>query len=73
MIIVTKTFANLDYSLFLQYTDDARFLNLRMVSFRVADEKNLTLELSGNSDMIKTFTNWIGNPSNWAQQALSAS
>ena len=69
---VTATFANLDYAFFDQYKEDAVFLNLSMVSWRVEDFKYVTFELRGNYEMIKTFTGWINNPSNWTAEALSA-
>ena len=73
MNTVTATFANLDFNLFDQYMTDARFLGLKLVSFRSEDEKYLNLVLQGNYEMIKTFTNWINNPSNWTKEALEVS
>ena len=70
MNTVTATFANLDVKLFDQYMEDARFLGLRLVSFRGEDSRYLDLTLRGNYEMIKTFTNWINNASNWTAEAL---
>ena len=69
----TKTFQTLDYKLFDQYMQDAKFLNLKLVTFRVKNEKELDLTLSGNSEMLKTFTSWINNRSNWTKEALEVS
>ena len=66
---VTATFQNLDYANFDQLMQDADFLRLEMVSFRVEDETYLTLVLKGNYEMIKTFTSWVNNPKNWALTA----
>ena len=70
--VVTATFSNLDFEHFDQYKEDAAFLNLSMIRFRVEDFKYVTFELRGNYEMIKTFTGWINNPANWTADALSA-
>ena len=70
MNTVTATFANLDFNLFDQYMADAKFLGLKLVSFRGEDSRYLDLTLRGNYEMIKTFTNWINNASNWTEEAL---
>lgn len=72
MNTVTATFANLDYKNFDQHMEDARFLNLIMKSFKVVDNKDLTLELRGNYEMIKSFTTWLNNPDNWTEESLKA-
>lgn len=72
MNTVTATFANLDYVNFDQHMEDARFLNLQMQSFRVEDNKYLTLVLKGNYEMIKTFTGWVNNADNWTPEALES-
>lgn len=69
--VVTATFSNLDYTNFDQHMEDAAFLNLSMVSFRVEDDKLLDLVLRGNYEMIKTFTSWVNNPANWTKEALA--
>ena len=67
---VTATFENFDFQFFDQYKEDAVFLGLRMLRFRVEDFKLVTFELKGNYEMIKTFTGWINNPQNWTDEAL---
>ena len=69
----TKTFQTLDYKLFNQYMQDAKFLNLKLVSFRVKSEKELDLTLSGNSEMLKTFDGWLNHAANWTKEALEVS
>ena len=64
------TFLNLDYKFFDQYMADAKFLNLKLVSWRVEDNKWLNLELKGDSLMLKTFDNWLHEPRNWTETAL---
>jgi hypothetical protein len=61
-----KTFSNLDYQLFDQYMDDRKFLNLEMVSFKVVDDSDLELTLSGNKEMLTSFNNFLQCESNWA-------
>ena len=70
---VTATFENLDFQFFDQYKEDAVFLGLRMLRFRVEDFKTVTFDLRGNYEMIKTFTNWVNNPNNWTVEALEDS
>ena len=70
MNTVTATFSNLDFKNFDQYKEDAAFLGLSMIRFRVEDFKLVTFELKGNYEMIKTFTTWINNPQNWTDEAL---
>lgn len=72
MNTVTATFSNLDYANFDQHMADRNFLGLSLVSFKVTDEKYVTLVLKGNYEMIKTFTNWVNNPRNWTKEALDA-
>ena len=67
---VTATFANLDFAFFDQYKEDAKFLGLNMIRFRVEDFKYVTFDLCGNFEMIKTFTTWVENPDNWTEEAL---
>ena len=67
---VTATFENLDFAFFEQYKEDAKFLNLKMLRFRVEDFKTVTFDLQGDYLMIKSFTNWINNPDNWTEEAL---
>ena len=71
MNTVTATFANLDYNDFDQLMEDKSFLRLTLVSFKVVDDKYLTLVLRGDYEMIKTFTNWVNNPKNWTKEALT--
>jgi hypothetical protein len=71
MNTVTATFANLDYNDFDQLMEDRNFLRLSLVSFKVVNDKYLTLVLKGNYDMIRTFTNWVNNPKNWTKEALT--
>ena len=73
MNTVTATFSNLDFNNFDQYKEDAAFLGLSMIRFRVEDFKLVTFDLKGNYEMIKTFTNWINNPQNWTDEALKDS
>ena len=68
--MTTATFLNLDYNLFDQHMADARFLNLKLVSWRVEDNKWLNLELKGDDMMLKTFDNWLYEARNWTEQAL---
>ena len=70
MNTVTATFSNLDFKHFDQYKEDAAFLGLSMIRFRVEDFKTVTFDLKGNYEMIKTFTTWINNPQNWTDEAL---
>jgi hypothetical protein len=70
MNTVTATFSNLDFKNFDQYKEDAAFLGLSMIRFRVEDFKLVTFDLKGNYEMIKTFTTWINNPQNWTDEAL---
>lgn len=70
MNTVTATFSNLDFKHFDQYKEDAVFLGLSMISFRVEDFKYVTFELKGNYEMIKAFTSWIDNADNWTDEAL---
>ena len=66
--VVTATFANLDYEFFDQYKEDADFLNLSMVSWKVEDFKYVTFALRGDYEMIKTFTGWVNNADNWNKE-----
>jgi hypothetical protein len=67
---VTATFENLDFAFFDQYKEDATFLGLKMLRFRVEDFKYVTFDLRGDYEMIKAFTNWVENPGNWTEEAL---
>jgi hypothetical protein len=73
MNTVTATFSNLDFKNFDQYKEDAVFLGLSMIRFRVEDFKLVTFDLKGDYEMIKTFTGWINNPQNWTDEALEDS
>ena len=73
MNTVTATFSNLDFKNFDQYKEDAVFLGLSMIRFRVEDFKLVTFDLKGNYEMIKTFTAWVNNPQNWTDEALEDS
>jgi hypothetical protein len=61
----TATFANLDYVNFDQHMEDAKFLGLKMVSFRVENDLLLNLVLSGNLPMLKSMANFINCKANW--------
>ena len=69
---VTATFANLDYVNLDLYMDDAKFLNLKLVSWKVVDDRYLDITLQGNYEMIKSYTNFINYEPNWTPAAIEA-
>jgi len=66
----TVTYTNLDYKLFDQYMEDARFLGLSLVSFNVLTS-GLTLVLNGEPSMTLAFKKWLDNPNNWTNESIA--
>lgn len=66
----TVTYTNLDYKLFDQYMEDARFLGLSLVSFNVLTS-GLTLVLKGEPSMTLAFKKWLDNQNNWTDESIA--
>ena len=72
MNTVTTTFDNLDYANWDQYILDANFMSLRMVSFHIEENWDLSMTFKGDCKKIKAFGKWLVNQKNWPKRTLAA-